>query len=87
MPPLPQRRNAAYLNRLNSRFGLLDRGLDEQALMPCPGLAIDLGSSVEWRFRPASRGDAYLDELLLMIAPLDRGAKATQSLLLRICAF
>jgi len=31
MPPTTQRRNAAYLNRLNSRFGPLGRGLDDPA--------------------------------------------------------
>ena len=34
MPPLTQRRNAAYLNRPILRFGALDRDPEDQALGP-----------------------------------------------------
>jgi hypothetical protein len=40
MPPQTQRRNTAYLNRRISRFGQLDRGLDEQALRAGPDLRL-----------------------------------------------
>jgi hypothetical protein len=64
MPPLRRRRNHAYLNRQFLRFGRLDRGLDNPALMPAIGLAIDLGGSLERRFRPANARVAYLEKLL-----------------------
>jgi hypothetical protein len=40
MPPLTQRRNVAYLNRHTSRFGQLDRDLDDQALRAGPDLRL-----------------------------------------------
>ena len=53
MPPTTQRRNTAYLNRANHRDSRPGRGS-----WPCEpasesGLAIDLGGSLEQRFRPA----------------------------------
>jgi hypothetical protein len=87
MPPTTQRRNTAYLYRQNPRFGQLDREVDGQALSLRPGLAIDLGGSVEWRCRLVGGGVAHLDELLGSLAPLDR-RKADQLLfVLGICAF
>jgi len=44
MPPLPQRRNAAYLNRPNCRFGTLARDLEGQALKPKPDLRLISGA-------------------------------------------
>jgi hypothetical protein len=52
MPPTTQRRNTAYLNRADWRFGGEDRALHAQAPRHWTGLAIDLGGSVELRFRP-----------------------------------
>ena len=40
--------------------------------MPYPGLAIDLGGSLDRRFRLDDLGAAYLDELLRLDAPRDR---------------
>jgi hypothetical protein len=40
MPPRTQRRNTAYLNRLNSRFGKLDREIDAKAPPPGPDLRL-----------------------------------------------
>jgi hypothetical protein len=51
------------------------------------GLAIDLGGSLQQRFRSDAFGPAYLDELLASIAPLDRRAKANPLSILMICAF
>jgi hypothetical protein len=51
------------------------------------GLAIDLGGSVNLPFRPDNLGPAYLDELLTMIAPLDRRAMTEHFFVLGICAF
>jgi hypothetical protein len=44
MPPLTQRRNAAYLNRSISRFGWLDRELEGWALLPGPDLRLISGA-------------------------------------------
>ena len=44
MPPLSRRRNAAYLNRLNSRIGELDRNLGGQVLIPGPDLRLISGA-------------------------------------------
>jgi hypothetical protein len=51
------------------------------------GLAIDLGGSVERRFRPDAVGAAYLDELLHLNAPLDRRKERHSLFVLMICAF
>jgi hypothetical protein len=75
MPLLTQRRNTAYLNRANPRLGELRRELDGKDPPPWTGLAIDLGGSLDQRFRPDKIGVTYLDELLTLIAPLDRRAK------------
>jgi len=40
MPPGTQRRNTAYLYRRISRFGQLDRDLDDQALRAGPDLRL-----------------------------------------------
>ena len=72
MPPLTQRRNAAYLNRPIPRFGALDRDPEAQALRTWTGLAVYLGGSVERRLRPTDLGAAYLDRLLHLIAPRRR---------------
>jgi len=40
MPPRTQRRNTACLNRQISRFGQLDRDLDDQALRAGPDLRL-----------------------------------------------
>ena len=40
MPLLPQRRNAAYLNRPILQFGQLDRDLDDPALRAGPDLRL-----------------------------------------------
>jgi hypothetical protein len=61
MHSLPQRRNAAYLNRGISRFGQLGRDLDNQALQRSTGLAIDLDGSLKQPFRPDEPGGAYLE--------------------------
>jgi hypothetical protein len=53
-----QRRNTAYLNRLNSRFGPLDRELD---------------GSDEQRFRAGDTDPAYLELLLLGVRRLIEG--------------
>jgi hypothetical protein len=63
MPLTTQRRNTAYLNRPDSRFGQLDREPDGQALSTWTGLAIDLGGSLKQRCRPGDFGAAYLNEL------------------------
>jgi hypothetical protein len=55
--------------------------------MPLAGLAIDLGGSLEQRFRPDAMGTAYLDELLNFDAPLDRRAKNVLLFVLMNCAF
>ena len=60
MPSPAQRRNTAYLNRLISRFGQLDRVLDDQGPRALTGLAIDLGGSLKRRLRPDRGGLAYL---------------------------
>jgi hypothetical protein len=60
MPLRTQRRNTPYLNGRIPRFGPLDRGINDQALMPSTGLAIDLDGSFEQRFRPDDFGVAYL---------------------------
>ena len=87
MPPLPQRRNAAYLNRRISRFGWLDRELKGLGTDAWTGLALDLGGSLEQHDRPDDLGVAYLDGLLASLAPLDRRAQTNCSSLLGICAF
>jgi hypothetical protein len=83
MPLRTQRRNTAYLNRPDSRFGQLDREPDGQALSTWTGLAIDLGGLVDQRFRPGAFGGAYLDELPTVNAPLDRRDRTPQFLFLR----
>jgi hypothetical protein len=55
--------------------------------MPLAGLAIDLGGSLEQRFRPDAVGATYLDELLHLNAPLDRRAKTLLLFVLMNCAF
>jgi len=83
MPPLPQRRNAAYLNRRISRFGRVDRGMKNQELMSYPGLAIDLAGSLDQRFRPGALGAAYLDGPLSRLRRLnEENFSAACSLLL-----
>ena len=52
MPPTPQRRNTAYLNRADWRFGGEDRALDAQLPRHWPGLVLYLGGSVKRRIRP-----------------------------------
>jgi hypothetical protein len=79
MPPTTQRRNTAYLNRQISRFGQLDRDLHGPSGVTLTGLAFDLGGSLKQRFRPDEIGTAYLDQLLTMIAPLDRRATPGRS--------
>jgi hypothetical protein len=57
MPPLPQRRNAAYLNRPNSQIGQLDRGLDGQTLTPGP----------DWRLISGARSNGASDLVTLAL--------------------
>jgi hypothetical protein len=70
MPPPAQRRNTAYLNRQNSRFGWLACDMDGQAPTRWTGLAICLGGSVEQRFLPGDVGAGYLDGPPASTAPL-----------------
>ena len=72
MPPLTQRRNTAYLNRMNHRSAGAGRGVHVQAPPTWTGLAIDLGGSLQQRFRPDDLGVAYLDVPRALIAPLER---------------
>jgi len=53
MPPTTQRRKRAYLNRANYRRQRLSLELYDQEAATWPGLAIDLGSSIDRHFRPA----------------------------------
>jgi hypothetical protein len=83
MPLRTQRRNTAYLNRQNSRFSQLDRGLDDQATDALTGLAIDLGGLVDQRFRPGDFGAAYLNELLHTLRRDSGGVELRRSSFLR----
>jgi hypothetical protein len=58
MPPLPQRRNAAYLNRQNLAFRRAKPQPEWPGAATWTGLAIDLGGSVDKRFRPRDVGVA-----------------------------
>ena len=76
MPPLPQRRNCAYLNRPNyqdcSRWPrLLVRGTATWT-----GLAINLEGSLDRRFRPDDLCAAYLDGPLLWVRRAIEGKDA-----------
>jgi hypothetical protein len=86
MPPSTQRRNTAYLNRQNPRMGQPDRDTGWPGTLTWTGLAIDLWGSLKQRFRPDELGVAYLDELLALIAPLERRVRPSSSSFL-ICAF
>ena len=79
MPPLPQRRNAAYLNRRISRFGWLDRELKGLGTDAWTGLALDLGGSLEQHDRPDDLGVAYLDGLQLGLRRLNEGITTDRS--------
>jgi hypothetical protein len=53
MPPLNQRRNRAYLNRLDYREQAASRCIGDCLAAMLTGLAIYLGGSVEHCFRPS----------------------------------
>ena len=53
MPPLIQRRNHAYLNRLDYRVQAASRRIGDCLAAMLTGLAIYLGGSVDCCFRPA----------------------------------
>jgi hypothetical protein len=85
MPPTTQRRNTAYLNRRVSRFGRQDRDLDDQTPI-IPGLAIDLGGSVERLFRPTNCLVRACDREDVR-APRERRERCRAIFVLLICAF
>jgi len=86
MPPTSQRRNTAYLNRANSRFGGEDRGLDDQALRSRPDLRFisevrsnDVSDRTTWPVCACGCANAR--------APRERRAKTEEIFVLMICAF
>ena len=85
MPPLPQRRNCAYINRPNYRDCSRWLRLSALGTATWTGLAIDL-DGLPAAFPTSDFGVAYLDEPRTSIAPLDRRAM-TLLFVLKICAF
>ena len=79
MPPRTQRRNTAYLNRPNSRFGQLDRSKDGQALRRLPDLRLMSMARSKRRFRPDDFGASYLNELLSRLRRLIEGRRPSSS--------
>jgi hypothetical protein len=75
MPPLPQRRNGAYLNRRILAIWRARPRPGRPGTETKTGLAIDLGGSGELRFRPTDGGAAYLDEPLPRLRRVIGGAK------------
>src|SRR5687768_16666277 len=66
MPPLTQRRNAAYLNRSISRFGWPDQKLEDGALLPGLDLRLISGARSSSAFDPTTLAlptwtDCFLD--------------------------
>ena len=86
MPPQHQRRNRAYLNRQIHRDLALGRAIRDCLAATQTGLAIDLGGSLERRFRTDDVGAAYLDEPFTLIAPLSKG-EVQPLFVLKSCAF
>jgi hypothetical protein len=87
MPPLSQRRNTAYLNRLISRFGPQDRGLYDQVARSFPDLRLisgarsnDVSDPLTWPVCACGCVEVW--------APRVRRASSTRANLLEmICAF
>jgi hypothetical protein len=74
MPPEDQRRNTAYLDRSNYHRPTLRLRHLSLGAAHFPGLAIDLGGSVERCFRPVDLAGGF------SAAPRDLGAAETKGI-------
>jgi hypothetical protein len=86
MPPLPKRRNTAYLNRWMWQFGREDRDLDGEAPQTFPDLRLISGARSN-NFSDPTNFPVCACELDEVRAPRERREKCHPVFVLPICAF